>query len=229
MLIPHLRKALFVGGHLNLMLKKSIFWIFALILFSCKRAVKVNSVPKEKGLLIVCENEKYLIENINNNLEYSFDSVLSTKSYWKHVKFAQFRSGHKLYPYVILKLDTPSLYQNIKISLIGEGEWKYDSRLITAIDESQIDSNWIINFFERISLNSDTTEVRYRPELLLAFYNDSIIDISRSLKKLTQIYISFQKMNSIRLFNMDLCSLTKMQLDSIKKSVPYRIRLGRHG
>jgi hypothetical protein len=210
------------------MIKQSFFLIFTLLLFSCKRQAKTNSTPKEPELHIVCENEQYLLENINNNLEYSFDTIPSTKSYWKNVRFDQANSiKHKQYPYVIVKPDTPSVCKNIKLSLVGYGEWKSDSRIKTHIDNDRIDSNWISNFYEIVSQNLDTTDTRNKAELLLSFYKDSIVDFSKSLKKISHIYIAFQRMNSKRLFKTDLCDLTKNQLDSIKKDVPYRIRLGR--
>jgi len=210
------------------MLKQSIFWMSVLLLFACKRQEKKEFEPKEIDLHIICENEKYLLENVNSDLEYSFDTIFSTKSYWKHINHEQaILTGHKHYPYTTITADSPSLYNHIEISLVGYGEWKNDSRLKTVVDNTGIDSNRVADFFERISNNSDTTETRNKAELFLSFYKDSIVNISKSLKEIARIYIRVQEKNSQRLFSKELCSLTISQLDSIKKNIPFRIRLMR--
>lgn len=208
------------------MLRLITIWTFLFLFSACSRKLKKEFVSKEIELHIVCENEKYLLENDSNNLNYSFDTIASTKSYWKNINHAQANSPEqKLYPYTTITTDSPSLYKDIKISLMGLGEWKKDSRLLTGIDNERIDSKWVTDFYERISTNSDSTETRYKAELFLSFAKDSIVNISKSLKEIAEIYLSVQKRNSKKLFDTELCSLTQSQVTLLKKNTPFRIRL----
>jgi hypothetical protein len=196
-----------------------------LLLFSCEQKIKINQTEKKIGTHINCANEKYLIENTNNNSELLFDTILTTKDYWKCINRNQSNSiGKKLFPYVKVKLDTPTFCKEINISLIGYGEWKADSRLKIVINDDKIDSLSLMNFFHRISNNLDTTETRNKSEIFISFSKDTIIDITKNLKKLAYYYFEFQKQNSKSIFNLDICELERKQLDSLKKRTPFRIR-----
>jgi len=60
------------------------------------------------------------LENSNRNIEFSFDTIKSTRRYWLRVSELQYSSGEKvLFPYVKLKPDLPSIFDNINISLVG--------------------------------------------------------------------------------------------------------------
>lgn len=203
--------------------KQLLFLIFPLLLFSCKQQVKTVVKPKEAGLHIVCNNEKYLLESINSNIEYSFDTICSTKHYWKSVKYDQAQSINKrLYPYVTIKPD------NIKLSLVGSGEKLSDLTMKIGLDHDRIDSQWISsNFYDYLAGNMTTADTPVKSAILLSFYHDSIVDFSKTIKDIAQIYIAYQRTYSKKLFNKSLCELTVNQLDSIKRNIPWRIHLSR--
>jgi hypothetical protein len=212
----------------DLMPGQAIFVLMLGLIFSCKSQTGIIPVREAIKLGTRCENERYLLEDTNSNLEYSFDTIFSAKSYWEHVTQARAKSaGRKLYPFITLQLDSPSYHQAIRLCLVGDEEWENDSRLKTAVDNDRMDSIWLTGFYDRVSREADTLQTR-KAEVFLSFYRDSIADIKGDLKRMARIYLGFQHGNSKRLFNQDLCSLSKGRLDSLKKNVPFRIRLMRH-
>ncbi|HEY1201279.1 MAG TPA: hypothetical protein VGE79_09875, partial [Niastella sp.] len=171
----------------------------------------------------VCNNEKYLLESINSNIEYSFDTICSTKQYWKSVKNDQAQSINKrLYPYVTIKPD------NIKLSLVGSGERLSDLTMKILLDDDRIDSHWISNFYDNLAGNRTPLDTPVKSAIGLSFYHDSIVDFSKPIKDLAHIYIAYQRTYAKKLFNKSLCELTVNQLDSIKRNIPWRIHLARH-
>jgi len=211
---------------------RQIIWVLILttLIISCKRNIKQEPVIQlERKFQIKCENEKLLIENPLSNLEYSFDTIGSTKSYWQHIRYDQERSfGHRLYPFISISTDTPSLYNQLNIPLVGYREWKEDTRLKTFCYGDTIDNGHLDGFFKRVSEYTGTLGSNTYAEILLAFYGDTILYLKSPLKKIAGIYLSFQKINSQRLFQKDLCNLTTEQIDSLKRNVPFRIRLIRN-
>lgn len=185
-----------------------MFLILAVLIISCKS--NTNQEPilvRERKLQIKCDNERLLIENSTNNLEYSFDTIKSTKNYWKHVKYDQEKSmGHKLYPFTSIFTDTPSLYNKLNISLASYGDWKSDSRLRTFCLSNDVDSIRILHFYKRISDNTDTTEKINYAEIRLSFYKDNIQNLIIPLKKITGIYLSFQR-KIRKCFSIKNCAL----------------------
>lgn len=201
--------------------------ILTMLIISCKRNSKQEPIfQPERRLQIKCENERLLIENPANNLEYSFDTIRSTRSYWKQIRYDQEKSmGHSLYPFISISADTPSLYNKLNIPLVGYMDWKQDLRFRTFCYGDTINDAFIDEFFKKVSEYTGTLERRKNAEVFLAFYKDRIQDIKTPLKKITEIYLSFQSKNSRHLFQKDLCNLTTEQIDSLKRNVPFRIRL----
>jgi hypothetical protein len=213
--------------------KLILFFLFILFI-SCKANKRLRLIDEENALSINCINEKYLFENSELNLEYSFDSIRSVKNYWKTVHHDQRISlRNSLYPYTSVILDTLSLFKKLKIGLLGSKDWRQDGRLKIFIENKTIDSIKIIKFFRTVSNKFDIkTQIeaqllsnKANAEIDLYFENDSIQNISNSLKKIAQLYISFQKSNSEKLFHSQLSDLDSCSLDSLKRNVPLRIRL----
>jgi hypothetical protein len=214
------------------MLRSILFCLFILII-SCKAKRTWLPLSQVNTLTINCEKEKLLIENPMFNREYSVDSIKSARKYWKMVNHDQGPFDDALYPYVSVNLDTPSLYKSIHIGLVGPRDWKPDGRLKCSFGNGIIDSIRITDFFSDVSKRSDIktqTDAqllshRFKAEVHLYFDNDSIQNISVSLKKIARLYISFQKLNAERLFHTRLCDLDISHADSLKRNVPLRIRL----
>ncbi len=206
---------------------KFILLILFVSFFSCKQLKEID-ISKTPILKIDCENEKYLLENESSNFQYSFDSILTTKKYWRNFDIDQKKSNNKLlYPYISLKLDSTSKYSEIQLQLVAHDIWSQDSRIKVFCNAEKIDSNKIKKFYERAAYNKDTTLVRNKSELFLSFYHDSIENISIPLKEIARIYLSYQKEYCKRIYNKNICDLNKTQVNSLKKIIPFKIRLVR--
>ncbi len=205
------------------------YLLFLSILGACNNnKQKFESAPLSK-LVVTCENKKYLLENSIRNIELSFDTIRSTKSYWQSLGKLQKSSGEKkLFPYVKIYPNPPSIFNNINISLVGHRDWIPDSRLKLSIDYEDMDTTLLINFYKRVTDNPDTSYRRSKAEVSLFFYKDSIKDIQAPLRVIANTYISVQKENAALFFRKELCNLSIKQLDTLKLLVPFRIRLMRN-
>jgi hypothetical protein len=223
----------YLACHLIYYMFRQTIWalILTMLTISCKRNIKQEPVSMpERKLQIKCENERLLIENPANSLGYSFDTIGSTRSYWKNIRHDQERSmGHRLYPFTSISTDTPSLYNKLNIALVGPYDWgRDDGKFKTMCYGGDINTIFLNSFLKKVSVSNRVTEDGKNAEIFLAFYKDSIQDIKTPLKKITETYLYFQRENSQRLFQKDLCNLTIEQIDSLRSNVPFRIRLMRN-
>ncbi len=208
-------------------------FVLIFLVISCKVKKTDVLISRKNAFTINCKNEQSLIENPLLNIEYSFDSIATVKKYWKIVHHDYEISNNKLYPYTWVILDTLSLYQKVKISLIGARDWKPDGRLKLSFENNSIDTVRMINFFSMVSkrnpvynaIQAQMESNKLNAEVHLYFYQDSIHEISTPLKKIVGAYISFQRFNSEKNFHSKLCDLDSIKLDSLKRNVPLRIRL----
>ena len=209
---------------------KILSYSLLLFQFACTEHVKQKNVSTTNSfaLQIHCENEKFLLESNNNNKEYSFDTIRSTRRYWKYINHDQGNSiGKKIYPFTTLTTDTPTLYRKIKLGIIGYGEWKPDLRLKTILYEDVVDTNRVISFLKKLSDSESLyqNEIKHQSEICLSFRMDSITNIQNHLKTICKTYLSFLREYSLKLFNSDICSLSNTQLAYLKVNFPLRIRL----
>ena len=200
-----------------------------LSLFSCKEQPQQQSGIPVPALHITCENEKLLLEHPLNNTAYSFDSIPSTRLYWQQLRRDQAAAGeNKLYPYISVSPDMPSDYEKINISLIGGEKLCNDDRLKFGFYADRADSSLIERFYTKVFNEDKTIKSEAKAELFVSFFRDSITGIEAPLKIIAAAYLSSQRKNAQQLFGRELCSLDSIQLDSIRRKVPFRIRLGRN-
>ena len=214
-------------------MKYFIYFLLLFSFYSCTNNSNKKEVVASKQIKfsIICDNERYLFEDSNFSKEYFFDTIYTTKGFYKHFSKDASSFNSKIFrPFFTIDLDTVSIIPKLKISISPvRNSFNTVMGSVFLINNFCWDSVRLAKFYESAVcsnsfLDKDSKVIK---GAILSYDDDSIKNVNLQIKIMAQSYIDIQKLYSKIKFKEELCNLNKIQLDSLKKLAPFCIRFMR--